>query len=79
MLCLYETPAGFALFKVVDESRLKDQENLWQQFETPEQAADIVKLHAFKKFDNTQDAVAAATDLVRSCCRALHHMVHAMF
>ena len=67
MLCLYETPAGFALFKVIDEKRIKDYESLWEEFETPEKAAEMVKLHSFSKFDNTQDAVAAAANIVRLC------------
>lgn len=38
MLVLYETAAGFALFKLVDDGKLKKPESLYQDFETPEQA-----------------------------------------
>jgi nucleolar protein 58 len=68
MLCLFETPAGFALFKVLDSNRVKDYETLWEEFATPEKAAALVKLKAFSKFDNTKDAVAAAANLVRGSC-----------
>lgn len=65
MLCLFETPAGFALFKVLDEKRLKQTDTLAEQFETLEKASAVVKLHSFSKFDSTKDAVAAAANLVR--------------
>ena len=68
MLCLFETPAGFALFKVLDQDRLRDHESLWQHFETPEKAASLIQLKAFNKFDNTKDAVAAVANLVRAAC-----------
>jgi hypothetical protein len=64
MLCLFETPAGFALFKVLDHKRISNHETLWEEFETPAKAAALVKLKAFSKFDNTKDAVAAAANLV---------------
>ena len=65
MLCLFETPAGFALFKVLDQNRIKDHETLWEEFETLESAEKLLKLKAFSKFDSTTDAVAAAANLVR--------------
>lgn len=65
MLCLFETPAGFALFKVLDQSKLADLPSLWQEFDSPEKASKVVKLKAFTKFDNTADALAAAANLVR--------------
>ena len=65
MLCLFETPAGFALFKVLDQSKLSDVPQLWQEFETAKKASKVVKLKAFTKFDNTADALAAAANLVR--------------
>jgi nucleolar protein 58 len=47
MLVLFETPAGFALFKVLDDGKLKDPENLWKEFETAESAR---KMYACSKF-----------------------------
>ncbi|KAL6966237.1 Ribosomal RNA processing protein 1 A [Sarracenia purpurea var. burkii] len=52
MLVLFETPAGFALFKVLDEGKLSKVE--------------VVKLKAFSKFDNTSEALSAATLLIES-------------
>ncbi|KAI5072327.1 hypothetical protein GOP47_0012433 [Adiantum capillus-veneris] len=66
MLVLFETPAGFALFKVLDEGKLDKVEDLWKEFETGESARKIVKLKAFSKFENTAEALGAATLLVDS-------------
>ncbi|THU55321.1 hypothetical protein C4D60_Mb11t05350 [Musa balbisiana] len=66
MLVLFETPAGFALFKVLDEGKLDKVEDLWKEFATSESARKIVKLKAFNKFENTSDALSAATLLIDS-------------
>ena len=66
MLVLYESAAGYALFKVTDESKLSTPADLFKDFETPEKAAGLVKLKAFHKFTDTAEAVAAATGLVES-------------
>lgn len=55
MLVLFETPAGYALFKVQNESKLKDVSTIWKEFETPEAAASMVKLKAFSAFENTAE------------------------
>eukprot|EP00744_Colponema_vietnamica_P001530 GILI01002524.1.p1 GENE.GILI01002524.1~~GILI01002524.1.p1 ORF type:complete len:460 (+),score=176.04 GILI01002524.1:94-1380(+) len=60
MLVLFETPAGYALFKVLDEGKLKDVDSIWEEFQTPEKANKVVKLKAFSKFEDTADAVKAA-------------------
>lgn len=65
MLLLFETPAGYALFKVAGD-KLKSSENIWEDFQTPENAAGLVKLKAFKAFDSTTDAVVAATSIIES-------------
>eukprot|EP01134_Creolimax_fragrantissima_P004786 CFRG4786T1 len=64
MLVLFETPAGYALFKVMNEGVLKKPDDIWKSFETPELATKTVKLHAFEKFEDTTQALAAATALV---------------
>ncbi|KAJ3104988.1 Nucleolar protein 58 [Physocladia obscura] len=64
MLVLFETPAGYALFKMKDESKLDDPDNIFTHFATPEQAAKTLKLKAFSKFENTTDAMSAVTALV---------------
>ncbi|KAF3782341.1 putative nucleolar protein 5-2 [Nymphaea thermarum] len=52
MLVLFETPTGFALFKVLDEGKLSQVE--------------VVKLKAFQKFENVPDALSSATLLIDS-------------
>lgn len=63
MLVLLETPAGYALFKVLDEGKLRNVEDLHCEFATSEKANNMVKLKAFSKFDNTSTALNAATSL----------------
>ncbi|KAI5613673.1 nucleolar protein 58 [Silurus asotus] len=64
MLVLFETAAGYAIFKVLDEQKLQQVDSLWKEFETPEKANRIVKLKHFEKFQDTTEALAAATALV---------------
>ncbi|CAH1169692.1 unnamed protein product [Phaedon cochleariae] len=64
MLVLFETPAGYAIFKLLDEKKLEKTENLYQSFETPEAAGKIVKLKHFEKFTDTTEALAATTAAV---------------
>ncbi|KAL4427848.1 hypothetical protein ABPG75_001937 [Micractinium tetrahymenae] len=68
MLLLFESSAGFCLFKVLDEGKLKQAEtqDVWSDFETPEKASKVVKLKAFSKFENTAEALQAAASLVDS-------------
>jgi nucleolar protein 58 len=65
MLLLFETSAGYALFKVLKPDSL-DINNLWQDFKTAEQASSVVKLKAFSPFENTTEAVVAATNIIES-------------
>ncbi|CAN6311957.1 unnamed protein product, partial [Urochloa humidicola] len=44
MLVLFETPAGFALFKVLHEGKVED---LWKEFTTSDSAKRVVELKAF--------------------------------
>ncbi|XP_043966213.1 nucleolar protein 58 [Gambusia affinis] len=64
MLVLFETAAGYAIFKVLDESKLQEVNSLYKEFETPEKANKILKLKHFEKFQDTTEALAAATALV---------------
>ncbi|CAM8914776.1 unnamed protein product [Rhodiola kirilowii] len=66
MLVLFETPAGFALFKVLSEGKLAQVEDIWKEFATADSARKVVKLKAFSKFENTQEALSAATLLIDS-------------
>lgn len=65
MLLLFETPAGYALFKVLKPGKLSEP-NVWQDFETPEKAANMVKLKSFAAFNDTTEAVVAATSIIES-------------
>merc|ERR1719251_826279 len=64
MLVLFETPAGYAIFKLLDEKKLQSADNLYLDFESPEKAGKIIKLKHFKKFEDTTEALAAATAAV---------------
>uniref|UniRef100_A0A2P2M339 Nucleolar protein 58 n=2 Tax=Rhizophora mucronata TaxID=61149 RepID=A0A2P2M339_RHIMU len=66
MLVLFETPAGFALFKVLDEGKLSKVEDLLKEFSSADSARKVVKLKAFSKFENTSEALEAATKLIDS-------------
>eukprot|EP00727_Mastigamoeba_balamuthi_P011318 m51a1_g6809 putative nucleolar protein 5 (483) ;mRNA; f:259321-261182 len=63
MLLLFESAAGFALFKVADESKLSKVDNIWSEFEAD---PSLVTLKEFKKFENTAEALEACTALVES-------------
>ena len=65
MHLLFETSAGYALFKVLKPKAI-ESENLWQDFKTIESASAIVKLKAFSPFTNTTEAVVAATSIIDS-------------
>ncbi|CAJ2650653.1 unnamed protein product [Trifolium pratense] len=62
MLVLFETPAGFALFKVLNEGKLS--QDLWKEFSSADAARKVVKLKAFSKFENTSEALEAASLLI---------------
>lgn len=64
MLVLFETPAGLALFKVLKEGKIKKEEDLFKYFETPEKASKFVKMHAFKRFKDTKEALKTVTKLL---------------
>ncbi|OAO96076.1 hypothetical protein AXX17_AT5G27080 [Arabidopsis thaliana] len=64
MLVLFETSGGFALFKVLDEGKLSNVEDLGTEFYSAESARRMVKLKVFHKFDNTSEALEAVTKLV---------------
>ncbi|RAL49770.1 hypothetical protein DM860_002061 [Cuscuta australis] len=66
MLVLFENPAGFAIFKVLNEGKLSKVEDLWKEFSTVDSARKVVKLKAFLKFENTADALSATTMLIDS-------------
>jgi len=64
MLVLFETPAGYAIFKLLDEGKLAKSDSLYEDFDTIDKAKNIVKLKKFQKFEDTTEALGAATALV---------------
>jgi len=66
MLVLFETSAGYSLFKLLDEGKLANVDDLNKAFLSAENAQKIVTLQKFKKFKNTSDALKAATALLDS-------------
>ncbi|OMJ79892.1 hypothetical protein SteCoe_19978 [Stentor coeruleus] len=66
MLVLFETAAGFALFKVLKEKKLKKVDDLAEEFSTLEKATKLVKLKAFDKFNDSKSALKAVSALLNS-------------
>ena len=62
-MVLFETPAGYALFKLLDKAKIAKAEDVYKHFDTVEHAAEVVKLKAFSKFEDTTSALAAATSI----------------
>jgi len=61
---LFETPGGFALFKVLKDGKIKDVDNMHHAFESPEDAEKVVKMVAFKKFKDTKEAMQSVEKLI---------------
>ncbi|KAE8674314.1 Nucleolar protein 58 [Hibiscus syriacus] len=66
MLVLFETPVGFALFKVLDEGKLDKVEDLSKKFLALESARKVVSLKAFSKFENAVEALETVTKLLEN-------------
>ena len=64
VLVLFETPGGFALFKVIKDGKIKDIDNLHTSFETADKANQVVKLTAFKKFKDTKEAMKSVEKML---------------
>jgi len=67
MLVLFETPAGYSLFKVSDEKKLSktDSEDIYDTFfKDSKTASKNISLLSFQPFEDTADAVAAASSLL---------------
>jgi nucleolar protein 58 len=65
MLLLFETSAGYALFKV-QSGKMNEVSDVWKHFQNADDASSIVKLKAFSPFENTTEAVVAATNLIEN-------------
>ena len=66
MLLLFETSAGYGLFKIKDESKLKDVEDLSKVMADEAKAQKQLKLLSFAKFTDTAQAVEAASAVTES-------------
>ena len=65
MYVLFETAAGFALFKVVKGKKLEKIEKLHESFADADSANSVVKLKAFAKFKDTKDAMKSIERLMK--------------
>jgi len=67
MLVLFETPAGYSLFKVSDEKKLAKTEadDIYDTFfKDSKKASKYMSLVSFQPFEDTADAVTAATSML---------------
>jgi len=79
-LVLFETPAGFAVFKLLDEKKLQSVENLYEDFSTAEAARKVIKLKSFEKFEDTTKALASAASLIEGkMSKDLKHFLKKIF
>jgi len=65
MYVLFETAAGFALFKVVKGKKLDKLDSLHESFVSGDAANEVVKLKAFAKFKDTKDAMKSVEKLMK--------------
>jgi len=67
MIVLFETPAGYSLFKVANEKKLAktDPDDMHKKFfSNADDATSFVNLVSFQPFIDTADAVSAATSCI---------------
>ncbi|VDD79478.1 unnamed protein product [Mesocestoides corti] len=64
MLLLFETAAGYAVFKVKNEKKLEEVKDLAKEFENTEFMNQMVQLEKFVKFEDTKEALVAAADTI---------------
>ena len=65
MLLLFETAAGYALFKATDDGRLA-AEGMAATNANEAAGAELFELKSFRRFKNTSEALEACTALVES-------------
>jgi nucleolar protein 58 len=65
MLVLVDTPLGYTLWQLTDESILSEGD-LCARFPTAEAAASVVSLHGVQLFESTEQAVASLSALASS-------------
>uniref|UniRef100_A0A6A7FS29 Nucleolar protein 58-like n=2 Tax=Hirondellea gigas TaxID=1518452 RepID=A0A6A7FS29_9CRUS len=76
MLVLFETAAGFAVFKLLDEKKIQNVENMAEAFLTAESAANVVQLSEFHKFHDSAEALAASVSINEgNMCKSLKVLI----
>lgn len=63
MLVLFETPAGYGIFKINNKKKLESVEDISSLFKDDEQVKKNIELQCFKKFKDTENAVNSLTSL----------------
>ena len=66
MLVLFESSAGYALFKVKDESKLSKVDNVFAEFETPEKAGKLCVAAPRARYQSTHALHAGVARLTES-------------
>ncbi len=66
MLILFETSAGYALFKATKSGKFTSAGDVAEEFRKASDPTSLVKFKAFSAFENTTDAVVAATSIIDS-------------
>ncbi|KAK7076221.1 Nucleolar protein 58, partial [Halocaridina rubra] len=80
MLVLFETSAGFAIFKLLNEQKLQKVENLFEDFENAQRASKVVQLKNFSKFSDSADALQASVALNEGkLCKPLKKLLKKVF
>ena len=64
MLVLFETAAGYALFKVLKEGKLKEPDELWKEFETPGAAKKTYALYEVFQSCDFRELVVYSLSLI---------------
>ncbi|KAL1271936.1 hypothetical protein QQF64_030952 [Cirrhinus molitorella] len=64
-----QDPSFYQWREVLGENKLQQVDSLWKEFEMPEKANKVVKLKHFEKFQDTTEALAAATVKLGKCLK----------
>ncbi|TPP66105.1 putative ribosome bioproteinsis protein [Fasciola gigantica] len=64
MLVLFETAAGYAVFKVNDEKSIREVTDLSRAFDDTATMNQFIQLERFVQFRDTKDALSAAADVI---------------
>ena len=65
MFVLFETPAGYGIFRINNKKKLENVEDIYSMFQD-DHLLDNVNLECFKKFKDTENAVNSLNQLQSS-------------